>query len=280
MTDTRLQLDVGATVLAPYVYDGLQARLAANVGHKAVYMTGFGTAARLGLPDVGLITFTEMLDNVRSIAGSTELPVITDADTGYGNALNVIRTVGEFERAGVAALHLEDQQWPKRCGYLAGKSIIPVDQMRQKLRAALDSRKGGMLIIGRTDALQTDGWNGAEDRARAYYEEGVDAIFVDGVGIDDIEEYANRLSDLPLLFNNVPQARPSEIDQSAFDIVLNPGSLMASVLAMRTALQEMLGDDGTVNLPVDNDSFDLLINVLDAEGYFQLGQKYEDGVQI
>jgi 2-methylisocitrate lyase-like PEP mutase family enzyme len=257
------------------VCDALQARLAKRIGHKALYMTGFGTAARFGLPDVGLVTFSEMLESARAITGSTDLPLIADADTGYGNPLNVTRTVREYERAGVAALHLEDQQWPKRCGYMQGKSVVSVNEMRQKLRAALDSRRDGMLIIGRTDALQAQGWDAAEERARAYFEEGVDAVFVDGVGPDDIEEYSRRLSDLPLLFNNVPQVPASSFHDCAFDIVLDPGAYMACVLATQKALEEMLAGSGNVNLPEPNNSFELLLDALDAGAYFELGRRYD-----
>ena len=123
---------------APFVYDALQARLAAAAGFEAVYMTGFGTAAARGLPDVGLLTMTEMAANVRAIAGAIEIPLICDADTGYGNALNVARTVHEYESAGAAALHIEDQVWPKRCGFLGGKEVIALEDMLAKLRAEED----------------------------------------------------------------------------------------------------------------------------------------------
>lgn len=260
-------------VIAPFVYDGLQAKLAQQVGLSAIYMTGFGSAARLGLPDVGLMTFTEMLDNARIIVNSVDIPVICDADTGYGSPVNVIRTVREYENAGVAALHLEDQQWPKRCGYMAGKSVIPSSEMIQKLRAALDARQGEMMIIARTDALQSHGWNEVEDRSRIYMEEGVDMIFVDGVGADDVNEYARRLGDLPILFNNVPQVPMIEVKKHPFSIVLHAGTLMAILLAIRNAMVE-LKNSGDVSLSEPNDSFELALQALDAEHYFGLDQKY------
>lgn len=267
------QLSQG-TVLAPFVYDGLQAKLAQKIGYDAIYMTGFGASARLGLPDVGLTTFTEMLDNARTIASTVDIPLICDADTGYGNALNVHRTVREYENAGVAAMHLEDQQWPKRCGYMEGKSVIPAGEMQQKLRAAVDARRGDMIIIGRTDALQSDGWNEAEDRARSYLEEGVDMIFVDGVGEKDVAEYARRLGDLPVLFNNVPMIHMADIEPLPFNLVLHPGSMMALMSALTGSLKE-LKTKGTVTLSQHpNEIFMAALDALDAEHFSGLANKY------
>lgn len=260
-------------VIAPFIYDGLQARLAQHVGHTAVYMTGFGTAARLGLPDVGLTTFTEMLENARVIVNSVDIPVICDADTGYGNSLNVIRTVREYENAGVAALHLEDQQWPKRCGYMVGKSVIPTSDMIQKLRAALDTRRRDMMIIARTDALAPHGWDEVEERVRLYREEGADMIFVDGIGADDLDEYTKRLGDLPLLFNNVPQVPMVEVETHPFGIVLHAGTLMAILMETQKALLE-LKNTGDVSLPEPNIAFEIALQALDAEHYFALDKRY------
>src|SRR5713226_855235 len=169
-------------VLAPFVYDGLQAKIAERTGFKAIYMTGFGTAAARGYPDLGLLTMTEMVQNVRAISHAVNLPVICDADTGYGNPVNVWRTVREYEEAGAAALHIEDQVFPKRCGFLAGKQVIPLETMAHKVRAACDARRDpDLVIIARTDALQTGGWDDVEHRARAYRASGADLIFVDGI---------------------------------------------------------------------------------------------------
>lgn len=260
-------------VTAPFVYDGLQARLAEQQGFAAVYMTGFGTAARSGLPDVGLTTFTEMLENARIISSSVDIPLICDADTGYGNPLNVIRTIREYERAGVAALHLEDQQWPKRCGYMAGKAVIPSAEMIQKLRAALDTRRDGLLIIARTDALQAHGWNEVEDRARAYRDEGADLVFVDGIGSSDLEEYARRLGDLPLVFNNVPLVGMQSLIDLPFSLVLHPGSLMALLIAVHQAMEDLM-NTGEVPLAQSADAFSLALKALNAQRYFELAEHY------
>ena len=158
--ELRGKLNGSSMVLAPFVYDALQAKIAAGVGFEAVYMTGFGTAAARGFPDLGLLTMTEMVENVRAIARSIRIPVICDADTGYGNPTNVWRTVREYEHAGAAALHIEDQVWPKRCGFLTGKQVIPMDEMVPKVRAACDARGNpDTVIIARTDALAVNGWD-------------------------------------------------------------------------------------------------------------------------
>src|SRR5271169_4399569 len=137
----REMLAEPAMIVAPFVFDCMQAKLAAHAGFDAVYMTGFGTAAARGFPDLGLLTMTEMVANARAISHAVTVPVICDADTGYGNPLNVWRTVREYEDAGAAALHIEDQVFPKRCGFLAGKQVIPLENMTAKLRAAIDARR-------------------------------------------------------------------------------------------------------------------------------------------
>jgi 2,3-dimethylmalate lyase len=163
-------LGAGEMVLAPGCYDALGARLVEEAGFPAAYMTGFGSAAsRLGQPDVGLLTLPEMVDNAHRIAQAVDIPVIADADTGYGNAINVIRTVREYESAGVAAIHLEDQVTPKKCGHLEGKQLIPAPEMAAKVSAAVEARRSpDFLIIARTDARAVEGLEGALARARLY----------------------------------------------------------------------------------------------------------------
>src|SRR5208282_1491216 len=199
----REMLAKPAMVVAPFVFDCLQARLAEETGFEAVYMTGFGTAASRGYPDLGLLTMSEMVANVRAIASSVDLPVICDADTGYGNPLNVWRTIREYEDAGAAALHIEDQIFPKRCGFLAGKQVIPMEDMLPKVRAACDARRDpNFVIIARTDALAVTGWDDVVRRAHAYRAAGADLIFVDGIHtVEDIKQYSSKLSALPLLYN-------------------------------------------------------------------------------
>ena len=172
----------GRMVVAPFVLNALHARVAEEVGFGAVYMTGSGTSAEKGYADVGFLTQTEMVANARYIANAVSIPVVADADTGYGNAINVWRTVREYEDAGVAAIHIEDQSFPKKCGFFAGKQVIPVDEMVGKLHAALDARRDpDFAIIARCDAYAVHGWEDTVARCRAYMDAGADMVFVDGI---------------------------------------------------------------------------------------------------
>src|SRR5271156_5412920 len=226
-------------IVAPFVFDCLQAKLAAAAGFDAVYMTGFGTAAARGYPDLGLLTMAEMAANARAISNSVNVPVICDADTGYGNPMNVWRTVREYEDAGAAALHIEDQVFPKRCGFLAGKQVIPMDEMLPKVRAACDARRDrNLVIIARTDALAVNGWEDVIRRCRAYREAGADMVFVDGIRTrDDLANYA-KLTDLPVLYNGaiLPVA---ELAQLGFKINIHPATMMVAFESMRSALREL-----------------------------------------
>src|SRR6516165_4451499 len=216
MNEARARLHAMLTkpgmIVAPFAFDGIQAQLAEEAGFQAVYMSGFGTAASRGYPDLGLLTMSEMVANVRAIADCVRVPVICDADTGYGNPINVQRTIREYEDAGAAALHIEDQVWPKRCGFLEGKQVIALENMVAKLLAALDARRDPeLVIIARTDALAPLGWEEVTRRARAYRAAGADLIFVDGIKtLDDLKTCARLLSDLPLLYNGQLQ-HPAEI---------------------------------------------------------------------
>src|SRR6185312_3795220 len=170
-----------APLLAPGAYDALSARLIEQAGFDVVYMTGFGTTASLiGRPDVGLLSGSEMVDNARRICAAVDVPVIADADTGYGNAVNVVRTVQLYEQAGVAGIHLEDQVMPKKCGHMTGKVVIPPDEMVGKIRAAVAARRDpDFLLIARTDAAAVEGLSAGIDRARAYAAAGADVLFVE-----------------------------------------------------------------------------------------------------
>src|SRR3954462_12464657 len=180
----RALLERGEPVLAPGAYDALSARLVARAGFPAVYMTGFGASASLlGRPDVGLLSFDEMAGHARRIAQAVSVPLVADADDGYGNPLNVMRTVREYAAAGVAALHIEDQVAPKRCGHMEGKEVIDAAEMVEKVRAAVEARGDGeLLIIARTDARAVEGFDAALERARRYREAGADAPVVRAPG--------------------------------------------------------------------------------------------------
>jgi 2-methylisocitrate lyase-like PEP mutase family enzyme len=181
ISELRRLLKGDDLIIAPGAYDGLTARLVAAAGFSVVYATGAGISnSQLGLADVGLITMSEMLDQVHKMVGAVEVPVIADIDTGYGNAVNLYRTVREFMRAGVAAVQIEDQVIPKKCGHFAGKQLIPFEEAVLKIRAAVEARgDSDLVIIARTDAIAVAGFPEAMRRARAYHEAGADALFVE-----------------------------------------------------------------------------------------------------
>jgi 2-methylisocitrate lyase-like PEP mutase family enzyme len=253
----RELLAADTMAIGPLLFDGLQAKIAQAAGFPLVYMSGAGTAAARGYPDVGLITMTEMVQNLRYIAAAVEVPVISDADTGYGNPLNVWRTVREYEDAGAAALHIEDQVFPKRCGFLAGKQVIPQVEMATKVRAACDARRDpNLVIIGRCDALAVNGWDDVEPRCRAYREAGADLIFVDGIKTrDDLDMYAKRLGDLPLLYNG--QLLPvAELARFPFRVNINATVLEVLFRTLQSAMAE-LRTTGTV-AGVKNRNYDFV----------------------
>ena len=190
-------------IVAPFIMNALHAKIAESVGFDAVYMTGAGTSAERGFPDVGLLTMTEMVANAKYIANAVDIPVICDADTGYGNPLNVQRTVREYESAGVSAIHLEDQLFPKKCGFFEGKQVIPVEEHVQKIRAALDARVNpDFVIIARCDAYAVTGWEDTVRRCREYMDAGADMVFVDGIkSEEDLKIYARDLAAVPRMYN-------------------------------------------------------------------------------
>ncbi len=229
-------------VVAPGVYDGISAALVKQVGFPAGYMTGAGVSASgWGLPDVGLLTLTEMAERVRMLVGVLgEVPLIADADTGYGSPINVVRTVREYERAGAAAIQLEDQAFPKRCGHLAGKEVVDAERFAVSLQAALEARSDpDTVIIARTDARATHGLEEAISRAERYAAEGADVIFVEAPeSEEEIEQIAGVIG-VPLLINNVPGGRTPELAterlrELGFRISIYPGAVLAPVVKAAT----------------------------------------------
>ena len=202
-TKLRQLLASDQMVVAPFVMNALHAKIAESVGFDAVYMTGAGTAAEKGFPDVGLLTMSEMVGNAKYIANAVDVPVVCDADTGYGNPLNVQRTVREYEAAGVAGIHIEDQVFPKKCGFFEGKQVIPSEEMVQKIHAALDARNDpDFVVIARCDAYAVTGWDDTVRRCREYSNAGADMVFVDGIKTaEDLHVYAKDLPDLPRMYN-------------------------------------------------------------------------------
>ena len=244
----RALLDSGQLIVAPGAFDPLSARLVEEAGFPAVYMTGFGTSAALiGRPDVGLLTMTEMAGNAGRIAACVDIPVIADADTGYGNPLNVIRTVGAYEAAGAAGIHIEDQVAPKKCGHLEGKLVIPAEEMAEKVRATVDARtQPEFVIIARTDARAVEGLERSIERGRIYREAGADVLFIEALTSEaEAEEAVRALPDVPLLFNwaeggKTPPISLDRLTEMGYRIVIFPiGTLLAATGAMRRILQEI-----------------------------------------
>ena len=236
-------------LVAPGAYDALSARLIAQAGFPAVYMTGFGTAASvLGQPDVGLLAMSEIVSRAAALAAVIgERPLIADADTGYGNPINVRRTVHEYERAGVAAIHIEDQVWPKKCGHMEGKQVIPIDEMVQKIRAAVDARRDpDFVIIARTDANAVYGLEDALRRGQAYREAGADVIFIEAPrSLEELRAIAQTFPDVPLLYNwaesgKTPLLSLEEIHALGFKLVIFPASLLFAATHTLLSLLEVL----------------------------------------
>ncbi|MCL6552149.1 MAG: oxaloacetate decarboxylase [Firmicutes bacterium] len=237
----RERLRAGGLLIAPGVFDGLSARIAAEAGFEALYASGGAIARSVGLPDLGLLGLPEVLARVREITDATPLPVIADADAGYGNALNVFRTVREFERAGVAALHLEDQVTPKKCGHYAGKHLVSTDEFVGKLRAALDARRDpDLVIIARTDARAVLGLDAAIERANRYAEAGADVLFVEAPESEGELERIARAVRAPLLVNmfaggRTPLVAPARLEAMGYRIMIVPSDLQRAAIA---AMQE------------------------------------------
>lgn len=239
-------------VVAPGAYDALSARIIADCGFEVIYVTGAGVSRSLGFPDVGLVTLSEMAERVRQIARMVEVPVLTDADTGYGNAINVRRTVQELEQAGAAGLHLEDQVTPKRCGHYDGKGLIPVEEMLGKLRAALDARMDqDFVIIARTDARALDGLDAAIERANRYAETGVDAVFVAAPhSRQELQRIAAEVR-APVMINmfeggRTPYTSNAEIEGMGFRLlILSTAAQMAACRAIKEVMSA-LRRDGTL----------------------------------
>ena len=250
----RALLDSGQTIVAPGAFDPLSARLVEEAGFPAVYMTGFGTSAALiGRPDVGLLTMTEMAGNAGRIAACVDIPVIADADTGYGNPLNVIRTVGAYEAAGVAGIHIEDQVAPKKCGHLEGKQVIPAEEMAQKIRAAVEARtQPEFVIIARTDARAAEDLERAFRRGRMYREAGADVLFIEALTSEaEAEEAVRTFPGVPLLFNwaeggKTPPVGLDRLTELGYRIVIFP---IATLLAATAAMRGILRDIATAGTP-------------------------------
>ena len=239
-------------LIAPGVFDGLSARLVEEAGFEAIYLSGGAVARSMGVPDIGLVTMSEVIERAVQVVAAVKIPVIADADTGYGNALNLVRAVREFERAGVAAIHIEDQVTPKRCGHLEGKEVISLAEMEKKLAAALQSRSDpDFIIIGRTDSRAVHGLDDAIRRGKSFARLGVDAVFVEAPQSEaEMETIARSIPEVPLMVNmfkggKTPLLPASRLEKMGFRIAIFPSETQrAAIYAMREALA-MLKRDGS-----------------------------------
>jgi 2-methylisocitrate lyase-like PEP mutase family enzyme len=267
-------------VVAPGVYDGLSARLARHAGFTAVYATGGGIARSMGYPDLGLLGLTEVIERVAGIVEHAEVPVIADADTGYGNALNTRRAVREFVRAGAAAIHLEDQTFPKRCGHLDDKSVVPVGEMTQKLRAAREAAGDELVLIARTDALAVEGLDAAVARAQAYTAAGADVIFVEAPTTEaQVEAVAKRVA-APKLINmfeggKTPLVPLDRLQALGYRIVIIPSDLQrAAIRAMQETLAAIKRDGNSRALASRMATFGERETIVGTPDYLKLDDRY------
>ncbi len=274
----RDRLNQGGAILMPGAANALAARVIADLGFEAIYLSGAGlTNTYLGMPDLGFVSLPEIAQHTSTIRNTTDLPIVVDADTGFGNALNVHHTVRTLERAGASAIQLEDQVNPKRCGHFSGKDVVDLNEARSRIKAAVDARQDpNLLIVARTDARATRGFNEAIDRAAAFVEDGADVTFVEAPeSMEEIRDIPTRLKGTPQLVNLVvggktPIMDLDELDQMGFGLVLYANvALQGALLGMQKALSQLktdqrLDEDGPVasfkvrQATVEKDKWDAL----------------------
>jgi methylisocitrate lyase len=276
-------LEQEQTLVFPGVYDALGAKLVERAGFPLTFISGYSVAAsHLGLPDFGYLTQTEVIDVTRRVCASVGIPIIIDADTGYGNALNVIRTVNELIEAGAAGMFLEDQVWPKRCGHMKGKRVIPTDEHVQKIRAAVDARRDrDFFIVARTDARQVNGLDDAIRRCMRYREAGADALFVEGPrSVEELSIIGRRLPP-PLVANMLeggvtPLLTKEELGAIGFQLIVCP---LTALYASAKAIQEIfaiLKTAGTTRAAMDRLlPFQQFHDLIDLDGYYALDERYK-----
>ncbi|WP_183070838.1 isocitrate lyase/PEP mutase family protein [Rhodococcus rhodochrous] len=282
----RRLLEGPGAIVVPGAYDSLSAVLVQQAGFEAVYMSGYAvSAALLGMPDLGLLTGSEMVDNSRRMASAIRIPLIVDGDTGYGNALNVRRTVQTYEQAGVAAIQLEDQVTPKRCGHMSGKQVIDRAEMVGKIRAAVEARRDpDLMIVGRTDAASIEGTNAAIIRAKAYADAGADILFVEAPDdVREIEVIAAGLNSAAPLVYKVPEGRPApplsfgDLADLGFSIILMPiGTLLAATAGMQRSLRELSTNNSPVDPEIPSLTFGKFNDLMGLPTMQELEKRYAD----
>lgn len=282
----RRRLDQRPVLVAPGAIDPLTAQLAVDAGFEALYLTGAGIAyTRLGMPDVGLTTMTEVAEVVARIADKVDVPLIVDGDTGFGNAITVQRTIRFFERAGAAAIQIEDQTFPKRCGHLRGKDVVPAAEMVGKIKAAVDARRNGMLIVGRTDAGAVEGFERAFERAALYAEAGADIIFVEAPRTrEELAAVPNALGTLrPLMANMVeggrtPMTPVSDLEAMGYSLVVFSAGVVRAMAKSARRFYDALKADGTSDAMRNGMySFDELAEIVGTSALLEAGRRYDGG---
>lgn len=282
MSRVKEALDRQGTLVMPGVYDALSARIAERTGFDVIFTTGYGISATfLGEPDFGILTQTEMLNTIYRICGAVRTPVIVDSDTGYGNAVNVVRTVNELMRAGAAGMFLEDQVWPKRCGHMRGKQVVPLDEYLKKLNAAAAARADGdLFIVARTDARQALGLEEAIRRGLAFKENGADAVFIEAPETrEEMREIARNIPG-PLVANMIergvtPLMTPAELRELGFALIVWPvGPLYSAAMALQKYYSN-LREKGTAKDLMDGLlPFDDFHDIVGLEEKYALDEKY------
>ena len=272
-------------LVVPGAYDGVSARLVERAGFPAVYMTGYGTSAsRLGLPDLGYAGLAEMADHARNLAAAVSIPLIADADTGYGNALGVRRTVQAYEAAGVAALHIEDQVAPKRCGHLSGHQIVPLAEFAGKIRAAVDARRDpDLMVIARTDAISAVGFDEALRRGEAAARAGADVLFIEAPRDEAEVERVAKAFDTPLLYNYASGGRSPmlpfpRLRALGYALIILPiDTLLVATKAMTGFLAELRARDDVLSLAGQAVPFAEFNALIGATDQMALADRYRDG---
>jgi len=270
-------MNSGKLIVAPGVYSGMSAKLAAQQGFNVLYASGGAIARDTGYPDIGLLTMTEVLVRIAEIVSASGLPVIADADTGFGNAINVQRTIQEYERIGVAGLHIEDQTFPKRCGHLDDKSLVPIDEMRQKIKVARESAKDkDFIIIARTDAIAVEGFEKAIERANLYAAAGADMIFVEAPEtVEQIEQIAAQVK-APKLINmfaggKTPMVPTAQLEKLGYAVMIIPSDLQrAAIKAMQNTLAAIKRTGNSAELNEQMVTFKDREKIIETEKYLAL----------
>jgi 2-methylisocitrate lyase-like PEP mutase family enzyme len=279
-TNLKERLTKNKLLCAIGVYNPLTAMLVEDAGFECIYMTGYGVAmGNHGYPDIGLVTMSEMVEVAKRITDRTSLPLIADADTGYGTSLNVVRTIKEYERAGVNAIQIEDQVWPKRCGHMSGKSVIPKEEMRAKIFAAVDSRqREDTLIIARTDVLAIEGIDAAIERGNLFADWGADVVFVEAPTDPRMLERIPAEILAHTLINlapNTPNLTTTEIEKMGFDVAIYPGiSITATYEACVKELSLLKETGKQENMSYWKDNFSKMNELVGLSTYRELEEIY------